>query len=272
MWPLLMQNHLGRQHLSHCHSLLCHQLCPPYLFCARPCKSPGLETLKVKSRAKRRDGKVGTSKFRIMSREQLKERWQRRASTPKHIINFLSREQGELATHSSILAWKIPWTEEPGGLQSMGSQSVRHNWATEHMLVIIPIVHYIPSEHYIPSASSYNLKFVPFDCFHPTTSPLILAFGKHKSDLSLWFFGLFFKDNWPMIVCWGFPRGASGKEPACQCRRLKRHGFDPWVGKIPWRRQWQPTPVSLPGESHGQRRLVGHSPQGHKESDTTEAT
>ena len=39
------------------------------------------------------------------------------------------------------------------------------------------------------------------------------------------------------------------KEPACQCRRLERHGSDPWVGKIPWRRAWQPTPVFLPGES-----------------------
>ena len=43
-----------------------------------------------------------------------------------------------------------------------------------------------------------------------------------------------------------------------------------WVGKIPWRRKWQPTPVFLPGESHGRRSLVGYSPQSHKESDTTE--
>ena len=56
-----------------------------------------------------------------------------------------------------------------------------------------------------------------------------------------------------------FPGGASGKEPTCQCRRHKRHGFDPWVGKIPWRRAWQPTLV-LPGESHGQRSLAGYSP------------
>ena len=49
------------------------------------------------------------------------------------------------------------------------------------------------------------------------------------------------------------PSGASGKEPACQCRRHKWHRFDPWVGKIPWRRQWQPTLVFLPGESHGHR-------------------
>ena len=51
----------------------------------------------------------------------------------------------------------------------------------------------------------------------------------------------------------------SGKEPACQCRRYKRHRFNLRVGKIPWRRAWQPTPVSLPGEFHGQRSLASCS-------------
>ena len=54
------------------------------------------------------------------------------------------------------------------------------------------------------------------------------------------------------------------------CLQCRRPGFDPWVGKIPWRRKWQPTPVSLPGKSHGQRSLVGCSPRGCKESGTTE--
>ena len=67
-----------------------------------------------------------------------------------------------------------------------------------------------------------------------------------------------------------FPGGAVVKEPSGQCRRLKRHGFDPWVRKIPWKRKWQPTPVSLPGESRGQRSLEGYSPWGRKERDTTE--
>ena len=49
-----------------------------------------------------------------------------------------------------------------------------------------------------------------------------------------------------------------------------RHGFDPWVGKIPWRRARQPAPVFLPGESHGQRSLAGYSSWGLKETDTTE--
>ena len=69
---------------------------------------------------------------------------------------------------------------------------------------------------------------------------------------------------------WGFPADARGTELAYQCRRHKRHWFNPWVGKIPWSRSWQPTPVFLPGESHGQRSLEGYSPWGHKESDTTE--
>ena len=51
---------------------------------------------------------------------------------------------------------------------------------------------------------------------------------------------------------------------------MRETGFDPWVGKFPWRRKWQPTPVFLPGESHGWRSLVGYSPWGLKESDTTE--
>ena len=51
------------------------------------------------------------------------------------------------------------------------------------------------------------------------------------------------------VFTMGFPCGAGGKESAWQCRRSKKHRFDPWVRKIPWRRAWQPTPVFLPGES-----------------------
>ena len=55
-------------------------------------------------------------------------------------------------------------------------------------------------------------------------------------------------------------------------KRSERHGMDPWVRKIPWRRAWQSTPVFLPGESHGQKNLADYSPKGRKESDMTEAT
>ena len=53
---------------------------------------------------------------------------------------------------------------------------------------------------------------------------------------------------------------------------IKRFRFNPWVGKIPWNRKWQPTPVFLLGKSNGQRSLVGYSPQGCKKSDTIELT
>ena len=68
----------------------------------------------------------------------------------------------------------------------------------------------------------------------------ILLFSILFSGLSLWF---------------------SGKESTCQCRR---YGFDSCIGKISWRRKWQPTPVVLPGKSHGQRSLAGYSLWSHK--------
>ena len=59
------------------------------------------------------------------------------------------------------------------------------------------------------------------------------------------------------IICQvGFPGGSDSKKSTCPCRRPR---FDPWVGKIPWRREWQPTLVFLPGKSHGQRSLAGCS-------------
>ena len=63
------------------------------------------------------------------------------------------------------------------------------------------------------------------------------------------------------------PGGLESKESTCQCRRP---GLVPWAGKIPWRKGWLPTPVFLPGEFCGQRRLVGYSPWNRKELDTTE--
>ena len=67
-----------------------------------------------------------------------------------------------------------------------------------------------------------------------------------------------------LVICVltkGLPGWLSGKESTRQCRR---HEFNPWVGKIPQRKKWQPTPVFLPGKSHGQRRLVDYSPWGCK--------
>ena len=68
----------------------------------------------------------------------------------------------------------------------------------------------------------------------------------------------------------GLPRWHNGKESACQCRRCKRCGFNPWVGKIPWIGNGNSLQYSCPENSHGQRRLVGYSAWGLKGSDTTE--
>ena len=69
-----------------------------------------------------------------------------------------------------------------------------------------------------------------------------------------------------LYIYMGFPGGASGKEPACPCRRHKTCGFDPWIGKILWNRKWQPTPVFLHGKFHGQRSLGGYIQSTAKDS------
>ena len=118
-------------------------------------------------------------------------------------ISFLIPDIGnlekEMATHSSVVAWRIPGTGEPGGLPSMGSHRVKHDWSDLAVAAV--------------AVSIGNL---------------------------------------------GLSRWHSGKESACQGRRHRRlRGFYPWVGKIPWRRKWHPTPVFLPGEFHGQQSLTG---------------
>ena len=68
--------------------------------------------------------------------------------------------------------------------------------------------------------------------------------------------------NWSVVALGGFPSASTVKNPPAM--QNKRHKFDPQVGKISWRRKWHPTPVFLPGESHGQRSLVGYGPEGWK--------
>ena len=113
-----------------------------------------------------------------------------------------------MAIHSSTIAWKIPWTEEPDRLQSTGLQELDMTQRLNH-------------HHHENLPRPYN-KY------------------------------------------WDFPDGSDGKAFCLQCGRP---GFNPWVGKTSWRRKWQPTPVFLPGKSHGQSSLVGYSPWGRKQSD-----
>ena len=89
--------------------------------------------------------------------------------------------------------------------------------------------------------------------------PLILPFGKNT----------LLCPPIPEIKDYNCSLAAQWQRICLQCRSRRRHRLDPWVGNIPWRRKRPPTPVLLPGESHGQRALRGYSPWGHTESDTT---
>ena len=172
-----------------------------------------------------------------------------------------------MAMHSSILARIIPWTEEPGRLQYMGFQRVGrtehshvqwdenikrkrqsyHHWrlhdarnlreSAEGLLKLTkPITKYI-----------WSLNNPALNCMGPLTCVNFFYSKYHRT--------------------WSFPHGSDGKSICLQCRR---HRFDPWVGKILWRRKWQPIPILLPGKFHGWRSLVGYSPWDCKESDTIE--
>ena len=84
---------------------------------------------------------------------------------------------------------------------------------------------------------------------------------------------LFTNSRFGVAITMGFPGGSDGKESTWNsgdCQQCRRPGLNPWVGKIAWRRKWQPTPVFFPGKSHEQRSLADYSPWGRKESDMTE--
>ena len=133
----------------------------------------------------------------------------------------------------------------------------------------------------------YHIFFVSsvderWGCFHvlPIVNSAALNTGVHMSFWIMVFSGCIpcggigasygsFSFLRKLYCSLGFPGGASGKEPVCPWRRCKRFGFHPWVGKIPWRRIWQPSPVFLPGEFHRWRSLMGYNRQGHKESGRT---
>ena len=105
------------------------------------------------------------------------------------------------------------------------------------------------------------LLFLPSKFAHAQARNLGIFFG---SSYSTTFHGQLintFGSFYLLIISQGFPGGSEAKKSSCQCRR---YGFDPRVGRIPWRRKWQPTPVFLPGKSHGQRSLAVYSLWGHK--------
>ena len=121
------------------------------------------------------------------------------------------------------------------------------------------------SQYYFLHIKSF--VFIGNYIFHIGAKPIVLASFKNSSPRIL-----FLRHLIPLTRPVELPRWLSGKESACQCRRHRRCGLDPWIGKIPWRREWQPTLVFLPGKFHKQRNLVGYSPGGHTASEMTMST
>ena len=147
-------------------------------------------------------------------------------------VRFLGWEdplEKERATHSSILAWRIPCTTVHG--------VAKESDTTEQTFTS-------PSD-ILGLLSWCNGKESTGQCHFQwqLSGEVFCSVFLSMPDMGM-----------------GLTGGASGKEPACQCRRLQRCRFDPCMGKIPWRRKWQPTPVFLPGKFHGQGCLVDYSP------------
>ena len=141
------------------------------------------------------------------------------------------------------------------GLNSAG------NWGPTHLSCFPRSARHITTQ-FLPSILLY---FFPPITTRSEFSPVMLkkSLGRGQSRPHIMYtFG--YQQNRLYSYFSGLPSWLSGKEPACHCRRCKRCGFDPWVGKIPWRRKWQPTPVFSPGKSCRQRSLEGSSLWSHK--------
>ena len=127
------------------------------------------------------------------------------------------------------LAWKLPWMEEPGRLQSVGSLRVRHDWVTS--LSLFTFMH-------------WRRKWQPTPVFLPGESQ---GWGS-LAGCRLW--GHTESDTTGATLQQHMGVGASLVAQMVKNLPARgRPGFNPWVGKVPWRRVWQPTPVFLPGES-----------------------
>ena len=140
-----------------------------------------------------------------------------------------------MATHSNILAWRSPWAEEPGGLQSMASQRVRHNWETH----------------------TFTLRGFPYSSVgkkstcNAEDSSSIPGLGKSSGEG----IGYRLQCSWASLVA------QLVKNPPAMWETW----VNPWVGKIPWSGERLPIPVVWPRDFQGL-----YSPWGHKESDKTE--
>ena len=152
-----------------------------------------------------------------------------------------------LAPHSSTLAWKIPWMEELGGLQSMGSLRVGHNWETS--LSLFTFMHWRrkwqPTPVSLPGESQVWGSLVDCRLWGHTELDTTKATKQQQQQHNA---------RW-------LPWWLSYRESACNTGDVVSvSGLET---SIPWRRKWQPTAVLLCGKFHRQRSLVGYSPWNH---------
>ena len=122
----------------------------------------------------------------------------------------------------------------------------------------------VPQPGIEPTAPALQARFLPTGPPAKSLCPHILSYLHMQLAYYHRFahFSTFMLSSISQVAQWS----------TCKCGRCRRHGINTWVGKIPWRRKWQPTPVFVSGKSHGERSLAGYSPWGHKESDTIEHT
>ena len=191
-----------------------------------------------------------------------------------------SLEEG-IATHSSVLVWRISWTEELGRLESKGSRKVGHNWVTKHgrahthalrvPKLLISFSYHVSLLHrtnvcvcvkgmsVLPfSACKIHAQVVMFINVSLSTGFGRKATAPHSSTLA-----------------WQIPwTEEPGRLQSMGSLRV-RHNWETSLSLfifVHWRRKWQPTPMFLPGEPQGRRSLVGCRLWGHTLSDTTEVT
>ena len=165
-----------------------------------------------------------------------------------------------MAPHLSTLAWKIPWMEEPGRLQSMGSRRVGQDSATS--LSLLTFMH-------------WRRRWQPTPVFLPGRIP---GMGKPGGLPSVGSHSV--RHDWSDLaaaaastLAWKIPwMEEPGRLQSMGSQRVGHLLSDFTFTFMHWRRKWQHTPVFLPGESQGQRSLLGCRPWGHTESDTTEVT
>ena len=174
-----------------------------------------------------------------------------------------------MAPHSSTLAWKIPWAEEPDGLQSMGSLRVGHDWATS--LSLFTFMHWRrkwqATPVFLPGESQGWGSLVGCRLWGRTESDTTEVTWRQQQEKAM--------AAHSSTLAWKIPWM---EEPGrLQSMGSLGVGYD-WVTSLyfftfmHWRRKWQPTPVFLPRESQGRGSLVGCRLWGRTESDTTEVT